>query len=525
MRNIRYYIIGLVVLFSFSCGEEDNTIDLIVPQPNDTTTHEYMNGIGPEAYAGVPISDVYEVTAIKGDKREKVVVFQSSCPKYEAGYMNMTTTDKNPLDLFKDRTISWVNFSMDGTVTIEVKVISAKISTGSATKVLPSRHNITPTNKEGNIIAFTLTNPGQYSLEVGTTGYKNGLIIFANPKETDVPDKSASSTRMLTSATKDTLRQVGQTINTLYFEAGVHDIGVYQVPANIKNIYLKDGAWVYGSIRMEGRPDVKIYGRGVLSSGRLNYRESHCIEAISGSDRVYLEGIVVADPRYFAVRLIGKNNTVKWIKIIGGWVYNCDGIAAYEGSTVSNCFIWANDDAIKIYRNNITWSDIVVWQLNNGGIIQMAWASSNATNVKVSRVDVLHAEWNKPGFNRGLLNCIGNHYQDRDDVSGIQKDWVIEDVVTENAIPIVFNITPDNFTPNKIQGLTLKNWNVKMTMDTAFENMIIGKLPANTTIKANEYFTGFVFDNVVFNNVKLTADNWLTITKTQVENLTNPIFK
>ena len=275
---------------------------------------------------------------------------------------------------------------------------------------------------------------------------------------------------------------------------------------------------------MDGRPDVKIYGRGILSSGKLNYRESHCIEAISGSDCIHLEGIVVADPKYFAVRLIGKNNTVNWVKIIGGWVYNCDGIAAYEGSTVSNCFIWANDDAIKIYRNNITWSDIVVWQLNNGGVIQMAWTSSNATNVTVSRVDVLRAEWNKPGFNRGLLNCIGNYYQSTG-ASGLQKDWLIEDVVTENAVPIVFRITPDNFTQNKIQGLTLKNWNVKMIMDTEFENMIIGKVPAKSNIKPEEYFTGFVFDNVVFNGVKLTEDNWLIITKTQVENLTNPIFK
>ncbi len=514
------------MLFAFSCVEEENNIGIIVPQPNDTTTHEYMNGIEPEVYvdAGVPISDIYEISILKGDKKEKVVVFQSTCPEYEAGYMNMAENDKFPLDIFKDRTISWVNFSMEGTVTVEVKVISAKISTGSETKVLPSRHRITPATS-GNIISFTLSKPGQYSLEVGATGYKNGLIIFANPKETDVPDKNATGTKVLENATKDTLRQIGQSINTLYFDAGLHDIGVYQVPSNIKNIYLKDGAWVYGSLLMAGRPDVKIYGRGVLSSGRLNYRESHCIEAISGSDRIHLEGIVVADPKYFAVRLIGKNNTVKWVKIIGGWVYNCDGIAAYEGSTVSNCFIWANDDAIKIYRNNITWSDIVVWQLNNGGIIQMAWTSSNATNVKISRVDVLHAEWNKPGFNRGLLNCIGNYYRERDDVSGLQKDWVIEDVVTENAVPVVFNITPDNFTPNKIQGLTLKNWNVKMTMDTAFENEIKGKIPANSNIKPEEYFTGFVFDNVVFNGVKLTAANWLIITKTQVENLTNPIFK
>ncbi len=93
----------------------------------------------------------------------------------------------------------------------------------------------------------------------------------------------------------------------------------------------------------------------------------HSIEAIHQSNNIQIEGIVVADYKHFAVRLIGSGNDVSWTKVIGGWVYNCDGIAAYEGSTVSNCFIWANDDAIKVYRDNITWNDCVVWLLNNGG--------------------------------------------------------------------------------------------------------------------------------------------------------------
>lgn len=519
----KFKILLPLVLVLVSCSAEEN-FELEIPDSKDSVGNGYINGIGPENYAGVPVSDMYEVSVRKGDSKEKTVVFRNACPLFQLGYMDMVENDSYPLEIFKNRTINWASFSFDGEVTVEVKVLSSKISVGALTKVFPSRYHVVPVT-DGNVVSFTLSQPGQYSLEIGGDGYKNGLIIFANPKETDIPDFYSAENVVLKHADQDDLLNVPASVTGLCFDAGVHDIGVYNVPSNIKSIYLKEGAWVYGSLIMDGRPDVKIYGRGVLSSGRMKYRESHCIEAKNGSDRIWLDGIVVADPKYFAVRLIGKNNTVKWVKVIGGWTYNCDGIAAYEGSTVSNCFIWANDDAIKIYRNNITWSDCVVWQLNNGGVIQMSWGGSNAANVKVSRVDVLHAEWNKPGFNRGLINCVGNAYQTPGQ-SGLQKDWLIEDVITETPVPVVFNITPDGFTPNPIRNLTMKNWNVKMTMNTNFENMIIGKSSGSGTESTpGDYFTGFVFDNVVFNDVRLTNDNWLTITKMKVENLSGPVFR
>jgi hypothetical protein len=522
--RLSIYILAFSLIFFTSCDKEKD-YELEIPDVDTTDNKiEYYNKLGPENYSGVPVSDVYEVYIKSVDKKQRLIVFSNACPQYEAGFMDMAENDKFPLDIFKNRTINWVNFSMSAEVEIEVKVISSKISTGSTTKVLPSRHGVNATT-QGNTVWFKLTKPGQYSLEIGAEGYKNGLMLFANPTETDFPDFNSTGTIKLTNTKKGEIQGVGTNIRTISFEPGVHDIGVYLIPSNIKEIYLKDGAWVYGSFIMDGKSDVKIFGRGVLSSGRLKYRESHCIEAKNGSDRIHLEGIVVADPKYFAVRLIGRNNTVKWIKVIGGWVYNCDGIAAFEGSNVSNCFIWANDDAIKIYRNNITWSDCVVWQLNNGGVIQMSWGGSVASNVKVSRIDILRAEWNKPGFNRAVLNCVGNRYQ-TPGMYGIQKDWLIEDVVTETAVPVIFNITPDIFTQNHIHNLTLKNWNVKMTMNTEFQNAIVGHNPntANGYVYDN-IFRGFVFENFIFNNVKLDSLNWLQITKTKVENLQNPIFK
>ena len=54
--------------------------------------------------------------------------------------------------------------------------------------------------------------------------------------------------------------------------------------------------------------------------------------------------------RYFALRLISTYNTVSWVKTIGAWTWNSDGISVWDNSLVDHCFIWANDDAIKLAR-------------------------------------------------------------------------------------------------------------------------------------------------------------------------------
>jgi len=504
--SVRLLCIIFLSLLTYRCNPES---DLSLSR--DTEPNDEIN------YPGVLKSDIYEVTITSNTSSGKLVVFQSKCPQFELGHMNMIENDRFPLEIFKGRTINWTKFSLSGDVIVEVKIIDPdKVPVVGDIKILPSRHGVSPA-VEGNSIRFKLTKPGQYSVEVGENGYKNGLMIFADPPETDIPDGSSDNYFFVSNGSETILNSVPSSVSGIYFNKGVHDVGVYHVPVNIKNIYLEKESWVYGALIMDGNANVKIFGRGVLSSARLNYRESHCVEAINQSNNIHVEGIVVADPKYFAVRLVGQNNYVSWVKVIGGWVYNCDGISAYERSNISNCFIWANDDAIKVYRDNVKWSDIVVWQLNNGGVIQMSWGGSNASNVAIKRVDVLRAEWNKPGFNRALLSCVGNRYH-QPGLYGLQKDWLIEDLVTESPVAVVFNLTPDAFTPNHIHGLTIKNWNVTMVMETNYRNMIIGN-------DLDQNFDGFVFDRVTFNGIMLTESNWLNVTGIFTDRLENPVFK
>tara|TARA_R110002049_G_scaffold304996_1_gene500825 strand:- start:16244 stop:17773 length:1530 start_codon:yes stop_codon:yes gene_type:complete len=501
------YICLIVIVSILGCSKDDFSGDGNV---NDDPVIENPEPID---YSEIPQSDIYEVSVIREGEKEKLLVFKSSCPEFQLGKQNMIAVDKFPLDIFTGRSISWTNFSFSGTIRVEVKVLD-NMGVDNSVKIIPSRHGVIP-NVSGNVISFTLSKPGQFSVEIGDNGYKNGLMIFADPAEIDIPDPINQGYKIFDHNSNVNINTIGGDFSGIYFEKGIHDIGVYNVPANIKNIYLEQGAWVYGSLVMDGDPNVKIFGRGVLSAAKLDYRESHSIEAINQSDNIKVEGIVIADKKEFAVRLIGKNNTVKWTKVIGGWVYNTDGIAVFEGSTVSNCFIWANDDSIKVYRDNITVSDCVVWQLNNGGVIQMGWTAPNSTNVTIQQIDILRTEYNKDRFNVGILNYVGNSYNEPGK-TGYHKHWLIEDVFTETLTQIVFNITPDQYSTSTLEGLILRNWNVEMT--SGFQNRIIGNNPDN-------YFKVLVFDNVIFNGTKLDLSNWENTTGMTLQGIETPIFQ
>jgi len=528
MKTGWVYIL-LIVLIA-GCTKSLDYLPLDNPSSGDTSSTLAIY-TDPAGFPGVPQSSIYEVTLVQGTNRVKIPVFQNTCPAYQAGYMDMTTADSNPLGMFAGRSISWVNFSFAETVTVEVKVLDeGKVPVDAYNiKILPARYGITP-SVSGNIITFTITQPGQCSVEIGTNGFKNGLMIFANPMETNVPDPmQEDSYSVLEHATAESIANVSASKSGLYFKAGVHDIGVYAVPANIKNIYLEGGAWVYGAIQLSGtrsNADVKIFGRGVLSSGRLKYRESYCIgvpqDGSTAADRITVDGITVADPKYFAIRLIGSSNTVSWAKVIGGWTYNCDGIAAFDNSTVKKSFCWANDDNIKVYRDNITVEDMVLWQLNNGGLIQMGWDGAQATGVTIRRVDLLHAEWNNSATNRGVLSFVGNRYANANS-NCWQKNITIEDLVTETPVRLIWRISPEEpiagvITPAMVDGLTMKNWTVLMDKAQGSNNYIEG-------VSTNYIMKNFIFDNVMLNGVKLTSDNWMTQGVFEVKNLETPVFK
>ena len=335
-----------------------------------------------------------------------------------------------------------------------------------------------------------LERPGQFSVVIGEDGYKEGLLIFADPMETDVP-ADLPKWKVIEKGDKTLLSTLSVKDSALYFKKGVHDIGVYTVPSNINRIYLEGGAWVFGSFIMDGKAcsNVKIYGRGVLSGARLHLRESHMVEAKNGADGIIVDGIVIADYSFFAVRLLGTDNEVAWTKIVGGWIYNCDGIAAYANSTIRNCFIWANDDNIKIYRDNIVVEDVVCWQLDNGAIFQLNWSNSVARNCRVSRVDIIRAEWDSDRPNNGILSCRNG--------GGADERFVFEDVRTDTPVTHIFRLSPLGDKDQLIKNFLFKDWDVWVDVSKGKKNYMEG-------VKGQTPLSGLIFENFRVNGKVLT---------------------
>lgn len=444
----------------------------------------------PEENLRVQQSELYRVY-LNDDMDNGVTIFKNVCNTYFKGMPGERKNDDKPLTKFKGRSIHWGHFSFQGQVKVTVQV--NKNIAGKEIKVYPSRHDIKVNKLDANRFSFVLDRPGQFSVEIGEDGYKEGLLIFADPMETDVP-ADLPKWKVIEKGDKTLLSTVSVKDSALYFKKGVHDIGVCRIPSNIKRIYLEGGAWVFGSFIMDGKAcsNVKIYGRGVLSGARLHLRESHMVEAKSGADGIVVDGIVIADYSFFAVRLLGMDNEVSWTKIVGGWIYNCDGIAAYANSTIRNCFIWANDDNIKIYRDNIVVEDVVCWQLDNGAIFQLNWSNSVARNCRVSRVDIIRAEWDSDRPNNGILSCRNG--------GGADEGFVFEDVRTDTPVTHIFRLSPLGDKDQLIKNFLFKDWDVWVDVSRGKKNYMEG-------VKGKTPLSGLVFENFRVNGKVLTEKN------------------
>jgi hypothetical protein len=459
----------------------------------------------------LPVSDLYQIDVVQLNTKLSCPVFVSNCNIYDSKMPGSMPKDSIPLTEYKGRSIHFTNFSFDNSIDVIVTIKDIAKLPNINVRVLPERFGVKAVKISANSFKFTISKQGQYSIEIGENGYKQGLLVFANPLENDLPVLS-NAWKTFSNATAKQVEAIEPNTTSIYFKAGIHNIGKYLVPAHIKNIYVEDGAWVYGSFVMLGadKSNVKIWGRGVLSGAKLNFRESHQIEASNDANNITVSGITITDYSYFAVRLLGKNNLVEWTKITGGWIWNCDGIAAWEGSTIRNCFIWANDDNIKIYEDNIIIEDVVCWQLSNGAIFQLNWGKMKAKNCVIRNVDIVRAEWHDDRANNGIISCRTS--------GGANSNFLFENIRTDNPIAFIFRLSPQGNTEHPIENFIFRNWDIKMDLSKNKTNYIEGAT-TQSLIK------GLIFENVKINNTLLTNENYKDLGRFSVKNVEKLVFK
>ncbi|KAK7100585.1 dextranase-like [Littorina saxatilis] len=353
----------------------------------------------------------------------KFQIFVSQNGHRQQSHVYMTSSQHRTQDASHvkgGRTMSWTSFAFTGTrVTVEVHTPKDFHSC----IVRPKSYGFN-CHRTGNKVAqFDVTsNTKMMSVEFDYDyGSSNGgpditdkLLVFADPPETQTPNKHDSS--------------------VLYYDVGVHDLsGQKALDAHIKEVYLAPGAWVKGGFKSTGNHAVKIHGRGVMDTSAYRWHDkrfSWALINLDNGDHHTVEGITLSDPCYFFVRALSDHNTVRNVKMVGAWIYNNDGVSTGSDGVVEDCFIHANDDAIKLYKDGITVQRCVVWQAQNGAVFQTGWWDArHMKHVKVSDVDVIHTDW---CTFKGSGNCHTSGNNAVLDQGGNTQDIAMSDIEFKN---------------------------------------------------------------------------------------------
>lgn len=156
--------------------------------------------------------------------------------------------------------------------------------------------------------------------------------------------------------------------NEIYFGPGEHDVGLI-APTNGQTVCIDEGAVVYGSIFVDKAKDVRVVGRGILDSSRVEradkdseiYRRVKAMGHADGTagractnfqafqcENIYVEGVVFRDSPRWSVILRNECDgaLIENVKLIGMWRYNSDGIdvCASRNVVIRDSFVRSFDD-------------------------------------------------------------------------------------------------------------------------------------------------------------------------------------
>lgn len=492
-----------------------------------TVTYDWPIGPG-EAL----LSDKYKISIIQGGDTTTSMVVMSQSKDLEIPDFAR--------EMRGGRTFNWTMFSADFAKPIKIVVEKTFGTPTNDVELVPSPFNLKPTIlNNGRKIMFEIAEPKYVCVNFKSPDNRHTsdgvvrhmLMVFAEPLETDVPDKNDPTVHVYSKTS--TVQQMNDA-NTIFFPKGYHNLSAqYDNVSNMgpsinkrgKRVYFEGGSYVHGRINGSSQAGVKIYGRGVLSGrdfkwsarlaqngGRLGIdsypTEQAHIEVSGGSNTI--EGVIVCDGAGHGVNLGSNNNVYRNFKY-WGWHPNNDGMRPWgSNNKVENCFVKACDDAL--YNKGLTVTNTIFWQGFNGSIITTGWDGRyNTENSILKNNYIIYPEWRGLGNNNGIVMS-----QQDFDMTGI--NIVIENLTVDGNIPALVNlktnsgktdfVLPTDFTGRvgKIENIHFKNVRVNGRQVTfngdAFEQTPV---PSKSVIKGAKLTNGDIFytSDVSFTDVWL----------------------
>jgi hypothetical protein len=337
-----------------------------------------------------------------------------------------------------------------------------------------------------NQVQFSIEKPENLSIEINRN-LKRPLFIFANPLETDIPDKSDK--------------------NVIFFEAGkIHYPGEVTIKSN-QTVYIEGGAIVRGHFMTDQGRNIKILGRGILDNRLYNRGEHRPIE-INRCKDVLIEGIILTESRHWSCASTASEKvTYNNLKIVSSndWDDGID-IVGSRHILVNNCFIQTKDDCIAIkagvnyftdFNSSFTIDDVVVqnsvlWNgiWGNGLEIGFETRADTIRNITFSNCDLIHVE--------GPEGTFTIHNGDR----ALVKNILYEDIRVEDSRGwlIDFRILNSQYSRDKIRGKIEDVYfrNIRVEGDTFPYSQLLG-------FDEISRITGITLENFIIHGIKVNS--------------------
>lgn len=491
--------------------------------------------------AAAPVSTLYSVRMWQGGQTNVMYTHYSE-PNLTLGEDGHGVTG-----ILTDRSMSYVQYAFTGEIDVEVTKLYG--TTAPRVEIAPKAYGINPYYFDGRTVRFKLLNRPELNEYIsvnfvtsdnqdsdGSGGYdiKNGLMLFGDAPETDVPNTNDAGVVVYSSSISDAELAAADII---YFPAGEHNL-LTRYPSNPrmssmpigKNgqaVYAEGGAFIKGAIHGNGKDNLRVYGRGIFTGQHLwwhairnNAGIKDAFMQFMGSDDCLFEGVIVENPTHHTWPS-SRREIYRNVKAIG-WASNHDGLRPGGDSLIDGVFIKTSDD-LDYARDLHTGKNSVIWPMRNGAFGQLGWNNLGIGHTTYTNIYFINPEWNSYNRNRGVIGSVLNQ--------GVNLEQnIIENTYCENNLSLLANIT--------IEYDADRPWDINNPgeiKDFIFRNIIIENFTAaNGNIIKNPIHgfqrdgaTAFVHDiqfiNVVAGNQLITAanyQNWFDIDPATTYNIT-----
>ena len=369
-------------------------------------------------------------------------------------------------------------FDFEGKVAIDIRMPGLGKDITSAA-VLPTAAGIVP-EVNGSHVTFTIAEPGQYTV-VYNGSVNKATHIFANPLETDIPDRTDP--------------------NVIYIGPGEWSLDAIALKSD-QTLYLSGGAVLHTVLIVDHAANVTIRGRGIIDGSEYpahNQTGSYArvpIDIRAGKN-ITAEGIILANANCWNFNSFATDGAVITnVKIISGR-QNGDGFTfqSCKNHKVVDCFARTWDDSLVIKNysgssKDITFENVQIWtdlaqsmeigyETNKGLTID-----PEISNVLFQDITVLY------NFHKPVISI-----HDSDDA--YVHDITYRNIVVENAL-----MQGDNGRNNELIEMSLKKsgWSTVTDEYGRIENILIDGLTVVNTIDGKvpeSRFTGQSAQNMI----------------------------